>query len=68
MIEGVIFDFNGTLFWDTPYHNRAWDIYLQSHGRQISDHDKDLYIHGKPNRDIFNFLFPEFYLSLGDGS
>ncbi len=56
MIEGVIFDFNGTLFWDTQYHNKAWDIYLQKYGRQISDQDKDLYIHGKPNKDIFNFL------------
>ena len=22
--KGVIFDFNGTLFYDTPFHNTAW--------------------------------------------
>lgn len=56
-IQGVIFDFNGTLFWDTEFHNQAWDIYLARLGMTISDQDKDLHIHGKPNRDIFEFLF-----------
>lgn len=26
MIKGVVFDFSGTLFWDTACHNRAWDL------------------------------------------
>ena len=55
-IKGVIFDFNGTLFWDTKYHNQAWDIYLQRINMNLSDPDKDVYIHGKPNKDIFEFL------------
>lgn len=54
--QGAIFDFNGTLFWDTEYHNKAWDIYLSRYNRHMSDHEKDLYIHGKPNKDIFEFL------------
>lgn len=56
-IKGVIFDFNGTLFWDTNYHNQAWDIYLERIGMKLSDHEKDMHIHGKPNKDIFAFLF-----------
>lgn len=56
-IKGVIFDFNGTLFWDTDFHNEAWDKYLKGLGMEISDRDKDLHFHGKSNRDIFNFLF-----------
>jgi len=30
-IKGVIFDFNGTLFWDTDLHNKAWDAFLERH-------------------------------------
>jgi HAD superfamily hydrolase (TIGR01509 family) len=56
-IQGVIFDFNGTLFWDTEFHNQAWDIYLNRLGMSVSDSDKDEHIHGKPNKDIFEFLF-----------
>jgi HAD superfamily hydrolase (TIGR01509 family) len=56
-IQGVIFDFNGTLFWDTEFHNQAWDIYLNRLGMAISDQDKDEHIHGKPNKDIFEFIF-----------
>jgi HAD superfamily hydrolase (TIGR01509 family) len=55
-VQGVIFDFNGTLFWDTEYHNKAWDIYLAKHNQQLTDQEKDVYIHGKPNRNIFEFL------------
>lgn len=56
-IQGVIFDFNGTLFWDTEFHNQAWDIYLNRLGMSISDQEKDEHIHGKPNKDIFEFIF-----------
>ncbi len=56
-IQGVIFDFNGTLFWDTEFHNQAWDIYLNRLGMAVSDQEKDEHIHGKPNRDIFEYLF-----------
>lgn len=56
LYSAVIFDFNGTLFWDTPYHNRAWDRYFQKHGLNINDEEKRLIIHGKSNRDIFENL------------
>lgn len=55
--SGVIFDFNGTLFWDTKLHNKAWDIFLTRHNLYLSDEDKFLKIHGKNNRDIFTALF-----------
>lgn len=28
--SGMIFDFNGTLFWDTPLHNKAWNMFLEN--------------------------------------
>jgi beta-phosphoglucomutase len=55
--QGAIFDFNGTLFWDTPYHNQAWDIFLQKHRIRLTDDEKNQKIHGKNNRDIFRVLF-----------
>lgn len=55
--KGVVFDFNGTLFWDTVFHNQAWDIFLDEHNVKVSDKVKFLKIHGKTNREIFNGLF-----------
>jgi beta-phosphoglucomutase len=54
---GVVFDFNGTLFWDTHLHNKAWDQFLYEHKISISDDDKSRFIHGKTNREILNLLF-----------
>jgi len=57
-LRGVVFDFNGTLFWDTHLHNRAWDIFLERHSISITDQEKNVKIHGKINQDILRGLFP----------
>lgn len=57
LISGVIFDFNGTLFWDTKLHNKAWDIFLTKYNLYLSDEDKFQKMHGKNNRDLFISLF-----------
>jgi len=57
LFSGVIFDFNGTLFWDTKLHNEAWDIFLTRHHLYLSDEDKFRNMHGKNNRDLFIALF-----------
>ena len=59
MIEGVIFDFNGTLFWDTPLHNQAWDQFLDRHNIYLTDDEKADRIHGKHNPAILKGLFGE---------
>jgi beta-phosphoglucomutase len=56
-IKGVVFDFNGTLFWDTDTHNKAWDIFLEKNNLSLSDEEKNKKIHGKNNKDILNNLF-----------
>ena len=56
-IKGVIFDFNGTLFWDTALHNRAWDQFLEKNRIFLSDEEKNIRIHGKNNIDILKNLF-----------
>ncbi len=57
MFKGVIFDFNGTLFWDTKLHNQAWDIYLDQYNIYLSDEEKHLRLHGKNNVQLINDLF-----------
>ena len=56
-IKGVIFDFNGTLYWDTALHNMAWDQFLEKHMIFLSDEEKNSRIHGKNNIDILKNLF-----------
>lgn len=55
--SGVIFDFNGTLFWDTKLHNKAWNIFLQKYNKHLTDKELFEKIHGKNNADIFRYLF-----------
>ena len=55
--KGAIFDFNGTLFWDTAFHDRAFDIFLEKHKIQLTDEEKRVKIHGKPNVDIMRGIF-----------
>jgi len=54
---GIIFDFNGTLFWDTAYHEIAWDEYLDSNNFYLSGTQKKEFIHGRSAKDILEFLF-----------
>ena len=55
--KAAIFDFNGTLFWDTGFHDQAFDIFLQKHGRHLTDDEKRTKIHGKGNPDIMRAIF-----------
>jgi HAD superfamily hydrolase (TIGR01509 family) len=55
--KGVIFDFNGTLLWDTAMHNKAWDMFLFRHSILLTDTEKNEIIHGRNNEDIFPDLF-----------
>jgi len=55
--KAAIFDFNGTIFWDTSFHNEAFDIFLERHGIALTDAEKRVKIHGKPNPDIMRGIF-----------
>ena len=54
--KAAIFDFNGTLFWDTAFHDRAFDIFLKSYNVQLTDDEKRVKIHGKGNPDIMRSI------------
>jgi len=55
--KGVVFDFNGTIFWDTKLHNQAWDVFLEQYEITLTDDDKFRTFHGKSNKDILHSLF-----------
>lgn len=58
-IRGCIFDFNGTLLFDTPAHADAWRAFLLEEGVAVSDTDIQKHIQGRPNPDILRHFLGE---------
>lgn len=56
-ISAIIFDFNGTLFYDTEFHNQAWMEFAKKHGKELSVDELELHIHGSTNREILEYIF-----------
>lgn len=54
---GIIFDFNGTLFWDSEYQESSWDEYLKKYNIELNKTQKKEYIHGRNGKDTFEILF-----------
>lgn len=54
---GVIFDFNGTLFWDSKYQESSWDEFLEAHQIYLTQAQKKEYIHGRNGKDTLEILF-----------
>ncbi len=58
MFKGVIFDFNGTLFFDNPKHILAWSkISMEIRGHGISEQELHEHINGVPNNKVVEYLF-----------
>lgn len=56
--KGIIFDFNGTLFLDSPLHEKAWLLYVKEKlGRVLSKEEYYKNMHGRPNPLICEYLF-----------
>ncbi len=56
--SGVIFDFNGTLFFDNPKHIMAWSkISLDIRGHGISEEELHEHINGVPNNKVVEYMF-----------
>ena len=53
----AIFDFNGTLFWDSHYHSKSWYDFLDAYDIQLSSEDINHHIQGRNAKDIFEFIF-----------
>ena len=56
MIKGVIFDFNGTLFWDSHMHVEAWrEFSKRLRGYSFTDEEMQKYMFGRTNADIIAY-------------
>ncbi len=52
-----IFDFNGTLVFDSIYHEQAWNRYMEARlGRVVPREEFLAHVHGRANRDILAYL------------
>lgn len=63
-VKAVIFDFNGTMIYDSPIHRAVWFRFVPAHGGgEITDDDIDKRILGRDNAqiltDFFGKLTPE---------
>lgn len=55
--KGIIFDFNGTLFWDSKKHLEAWREYSKKlRGTAFTDDEMRKYMFGRTNEDIIKYL------------
>ena len=57
MYKGIIFDFNGTLFFDSEKHLEAWREYSkQLRSYPFTDEEMRDYMFGRTNEDIITYL------------
>ena len=56
-IKAAIFDLDGTMLDNNPYHLNAWKKYLEDKGRKISDEEYNANINGRTNKDVIRYLF-----------
>ena len=55
--QGVVFDFNGTLFWDTELQEKSWGKFLHKYGFELNEEERNTWIHGINAKDTFEYLF-----------
>lgn len=56
MKKGLLFDFNGTMFFDSPKHKEAWDVFSRTYRHKpITDDELD-HMHGQTNKKIIEML------------
>ena len=58
MYQGIIFDFNGTMFFDSQENEQAWRQFIRnSANREITDQEFLHQIHGRPNQAALEYFF-----------
>jgi beta-phosphoglucomutase-like phosphatase (HAD superfamily) len=55
--QGIIFDFNGVLWWDAHLQERSWRQFsLQIGGKPLSDKEISMHVHGRNNGHTLAYL------------
>ncbi|MGX8850460.1 HAD family hydrolase [Amedibacillus sp. YH-ame10] len=58
-VKGVLFDFNGTMVFDSPQHKKAWDVFSKKYrGIDISEEEMEQ-MHGRTNKTIIELLLKD---------
>ena len=58
MVKGILFDFNGTLFYDSDKHIRAFQLFFERRGLEIPDAEYlATMTFGRTNEDIFRDIY-----------
>jgi HAD superfamily hydrolase (TIGR01509 family) len=52
MLRGIVFDMDGVIIDSHPLHRRAWKIFLQTAGREVTDAELDFILDGRKRDDI----------------
>jgi HAD superfamily hydrolase (TIGR01509 family) len=54
---GIIFDFNGTLFFDSDKHEEAWRTFSKKlRGNALNDEELQKVMHGRTNKSLIEYL------------
>ena len=70
--KGIIFDFNGTLYWDSAKHKQAWREFSKIiRGTEFSDEEMVHHMFGRTNEEILEYALgykpaPELVKKYGD--
>lgn len=57
MVKGIIFDFNGVLWWDSDLQKQAWVTYsTQVRGTPFTDEEIHTHVHGRNNQYTMEYL------------
>lgn len=55
--QGIIFDFNGVLFFDSDLQEKSWQLVASKlRGRPMSGEEFALHMHGRPNAYVLSYL------------
>lgn len=59
-MKGLIFDFNGTMFQDSHFHEEAWLHMIQKYSdNRLNEEDILLNIHGRTNSEILTYFISD---------
>lgn len=55
--KGIIFDFNGVLLWDSPFHEKAWnEMSKKLRGKPFTQEEIETRVHGRITKDTLAYL------------
>ena len=55
--RAVIFDLDGTILDNNPFHLKAWKEYLKKIGRDMTDEEFNRQLNGRTNKDVVKYLY-----------